>query len=153
MLASSLGTKVLTMGFDAMGKGMGTGNGGTSCASIPPIVGTKVEKGSCGGAVGALGISGLSILRAPTLELAASKLFGTTLSITPFSFMSLLGCKVVVTLGANLGIGTPCQVKYSTSHSSIGSYSMANLSKNMGVKMIVCVTLRYTYNTLSLTIE
>ena len=49
MLASSPKEKVLTVGFDAMGKG-----NGTPCASTPPVVITKVEKGACGGAVGTL---------------------------------------------------------------------------------------------------
>ena len=66
MLASSLRAKVLIVDFDAMGKG-----NGTSCASIPSVAGMEVEKGSFGGAVGALGIGGLPTLCVPTLELLA----------------------------------------------------------------------------------
>ena len=132
MLASSLGAKVLTVGFDAMEKG-----NGTSCASIPPIVGTKVENASYGGEVGALGIGGLPTLRVPSLELAASKVFGTTPSINPFSLMSLRGCDEVVVLGANSETVNPCQVKSCTTRSSIGSNNIANLSKNIGVTSIV----------------
>ena len=102
MFASSLGAKVLIVGFDAVGKG-----NGTSCASIPPIAGMKVEKGSCGCAMGALGIRGLPTLRVLALELAASKVFGTIPSITPFSFTSLHGCDKVVALCANSRIGQP----------------------------------------------
>ena len=130
--ASSLGAKVLMVGFDAMGK-----INDSSCASIPPIVGMKVEIGSCGGAMVALGIGGLPTLCVPTLELTASKVFGTTPSITPFLFTSLYGCDEVVVLGANSGIGNPCQVKSCTTHSSIGSYNIANLSKNMGIASMV----------------
>ena len=103
MLASFLGTKVPTVGLDAVEKG-----NGISCASIPPIVDTKVENGSCGGAVGALGIGGLPTLCVLAIELATSKVFGTTPSITPFWFMSLCGCDEVVVLGANSRIGNPC---------------------------------------------
>ena len=136
------------MGLDMVGK-----VNGTSCALIPPSIRAKVENGSCGSAGGALGTGGLPPIRVHALELVALELFGNTPSITPFPFMSLLGSKEVVTLGANWGIGNPCQVSSCTSCSFIGSYSMANLSKNMGVKMMVCVTLRYTYNTFFLTIE
>ena len=50
MLVSSLGAEVLIVGMVVEGMGSGT-----SCASIPPAVGTKVENGFSGGAVGALG--------------------------------------------------------------------------------------------------
>ena len=83
---------------------------GTSCASIPPSIGTKVENKSCNGVNDALGTSGLLALYVPALELAAFKLFGTTPSITPFPFTSLLGCDEVATLGANSRISNPCQV-------------------------------------------
>ena len=65
-LASSLGIEILTVGFDMVGK-----VNGTSCASIPPSIGAKVEKGSLNGAGGALGIGGLPALRVPSLKLAA----------------------------------------------------------------------------------
>ena len=50
MLVSSLGAEVLIVGMVVEGMGSGT-----SCASVPPVVGTKVENGSSDGAVGALG--------------------------------------------------------------------------------------------------
>ena len=49
-LISSLGAEVLIVGMVVEGIG-----NGTSCASIPPAVGTKVENGSNNGAIGALG--------------------------------------------------------------------------------------------------
>ena len=85
MLASSLGTEVLIVGMVVVGMGSGT-----SCASVPPAIGTKVENGSSGGAVGALGNADPPTFRVPTLELVALDAFETTPSITPFSFKSLL---------------------------------------------------------------
>ena len=119
MLASSLGAKILIVGMVIVGMG-----NGTSCASTPYVVGTKVENGSCGGAVGALGTGGLPTLLVLALELVASDVFGTTLSITPFPFKSFLDCDEVG-FGANFGIGNPCQVKSYTTHSCIGSYNTA----------------------------
>ena len=103
MLASSLGAKVLIVGMLVMGMGSGT-----SCASISLVFGTKVENGSCGGAVDALGIGGLPTLLVLALELAACDVFGTTPSITPFLFKSFLDYDEV-DFGANSGIGNPCQ--------------------------------------------
>ena len=85
---------------------VGMGNG-TSCASIPSVVGTKVENGSCGGAMGALGIGGPPTLLVLDLELAASDVFKTTPSITPFLFKSSLDCEEV-NFGTNSRIGNPC---------------------------------------------
>ena len=113
--------------------GMGSG---TSCASIPFVVGTKVENGSCGGAVRALEIGGLSTLLVPTLELAAFDVFGTTPSITPFPFKSFLDCEEV-NFGANSRIGNPFQVKSCTTRSSIGLYNIVWLSKMLGVTIII----------------
>ena len=93
---------------------------GTSCASIPSFIDAKVENGSYNGASNALRIGNLLALLVPALELVTFELFGTTLSITLFPFTSLLGCDEVVTLGANFGIGNPCQVKSCTFCSSIG---------------------------------
>ena len=107
------------MGMVVVGMGCGT-----SCASIPSIVGTKVENGSCGGAMGALGMGGLPTLLAFALELAAFDVLGTTPVIAPFPFISLLDY-VKVGFGANSKINRPCQVKSCTTHSSIGSYNMA----------------------------
>ena len=45
------------MGFDEVGKGTGT-----SCASIPLSIGTKVDNKSSSGTVVALGIGSLSTL-------------------------------------------------------------------------------------------
>ena len=129
MLASSLGAKILTVGFDAVGKGYET-----SCASIPPSVDTKVENGSYNGAVG---IGDLPTLQFPALELATSKVFETTPSIAPFPLMSLYGFAEVIVLGTNSRIGKPCQVKSFTTRPSIGSCNITNLSKNMGVTSIV----------------
>ena len=103
MFASSLDTEILTMGLDMVGKVKGT-----SCSLIPPFIGAKVENGSCSGARGALGIGGLPTLLVPALKLTVSKLLGTTPSITPFPFTSLLSCEEVVTLGANSRIDNPC---------------------------------------------
>ena len=50
MLVSSLGAQVLSVGMVVGGMGSGT-----SCASVPPALGTKLENGSSSGAVGALG--------------------------------------------------------------------------------------------------
>ena len=75
------------MGFNVVGK-----VNGTSCALTSPSIGEKVENGSCNGADGALGICGLPALHVPALKLAPFELLGTTLSITPFPFTSLLGC-------------------------------------------------------------
>ena len=122
MLASSLGAEVLIVGMVVVGMvvvGMGSG---TSCASIPSIVGTKVENGPCGGAMGALRIGGLPALLVPALELATPNVFKTTPSITPFPFKSLLDCDEVG-FGANSRIGNPCQVKSCTTRSSIGLYN------------------------------
>ena len=66
----------------------GIGNG-TSCASVPPAVGTKVENGSNSGAVGALGKVDPPTFRVPALELAASEVCEPTPFITPFPFKSL----------------------------------------------------------------
>ena len=74
---------------------------GTSCASIPFVIGTKVENGSCGGAVGELSIGGLPTLLLPALELAAFD--GTTPSIIPFLFKSFLDCDEV-NFGPNSGM-------------------------------------------------
>ena len=131
MLASSLGAEVLIMGMVVLGMG-----NGTYCASIPLVVGTKAKNGSCGGAMVALGIGGLPTLRVPTLELAASNLFGTTPSITPFLFKSLLDYDEVG-FGANSRINSPCQVKSCTTHSSIVLYNMAYLLQNIGVIIMV----------------
>ena len=85
MLVSSLGAQVLIVGMVVEGMGSGT-----SCASVPPAVGTKVEYGASGGVVGALGNVETPTFRVLTLELAALDVFGTTRSITPFPFKSLL---------------------------------------------------------------
>ena len=53
MLSSSLGIEILTVAFEGVGKG-----NGSSCASIPSSIGTKVKNGSWNGTVGALGIGG-----------------------------------------------------------------------------------------------
>ena len=131
MLASSLGAECLIVGMVVVGMGSGT-----SCASLPLVVSTKVENGSCDGAVGALGMGVLPTLLILALELAAFDVFGTTLSITTFSFKSLLDYDEVG-FGANSRIGNPCQVKSCTTRSSIGSYNMAYLSNNMGVTIMV----------------
>ena len=60
------------------------------------------------GVGGALGTVDLLVFCVFALELAASKMFGSTPSITSFAFTSLLGCKEVVTLGVNSRIGNPC---------------------------------------------
>ena len=127
MLASSLSAKVLIVGMVMVGMG-----NGTSCASTPSIV----ENRSCGGAVGALGIGGLPTLLVLALELAAFDVFRINPSTTPFPFKSFLDYEEV-DFGANFGIGNPCQVKSCTTHSSIGLYSIAWLSKSMGVTIIV----------------
>ena len=85
----------------------------------------------------ALGIGGLPKLHVLTLKLAAFEVLGTTPSITPFPFTSLYGCDKVVVLGPISGIGKPCQVKSCTIDSFFGSYSIANLLKNMGVTSMV----------------
>ena len=105
MLVSSLGAEVLIVGMVV--KGMGSG---PSCASVPLVVGTKVENGSSGGAMGALGNVDPPTFQVLALELAALDAFGTTSSITPFPFKSLLDGDDVG-FGANFGIGNPCQVK------------------------------------------
>ena len=97
MLASSLGAEVLKVGMVVVGM-----DSGTSCASIPLVVATKVENGSYGGAMGALGISGLPTLCVLALELTAFDVFGNTPSITSF-----LECDEVG-FGANCGIDNPC---------------------------------------------
>ena len=102
MLVSSLGAEVLIVGMVV--KGMGSG---TSCASIPFAIGTKVENGSSGGAVGALGNADPPTFQVPALELAALDAFETTPSITPFPFKSLLDGDDVG-FGANSRIGNPC---------------------------------------------
>ena len=66
MLASSLGAEVLIVGMVVEGIG-----NGTSCASVPPAVGTKVENGSNSVAVGALGKADPPTFQVPALELAA----------------------------------------------------------------------------------
>ena len=73
-------------------------------------VGTKVENASSNGAVGALGNADPPTFRVPALELAALDAFGTTPSIIPFPFKSLLDGDDVG-FGANFGIGNPCQVR------------------------------------------
>ena len=83
-----------------------------------------------------IGNVGLPTLRILSLELATSNVFGTTSSITPFQFKPLLDYDEVG-FGANLGIGSPCQVKSCTTRSSIGLYNMAYLSKNMCVAIMI----------------
>ena len=102
MLASSLGAEVLIVGMVVVGMGSGT-----SCASIPLVVGTKADNGSNNGAACALGTFGLPTLCIPTLDLATFNVFGTTPSITPFPFTSFLDCDEVG-FGSNFGIGSPC---------------------------------------------
>ena len=119
MLASSIGAEVLIVGMVVVGMGSGT-----SCASIPSIIGTKVENGFCGGVVGALGTGGLPTFLVLALEFAAFDVFGTTPSITPFPFKSFLDCDEA-NFGANFAIGNPCQVKSCITHSSIGLYNTA----------------------------
>ena len=102
------------------------------CRNPSNFLGTKVEKGSCGGAVDALGVGGLPTFLVLALELAAFDVFGTTPSITPFPFKSFLDCDEVG-FGASSRIGNPCQVKTCTTRSSIGLYNTAQLSQRTWV--------------------